>query len=112
MDEIKEGLQYIFQTKNPVTFCASCSGSGGIETALFNLVEDGDVVLFGVVGDFGRRAVNVGTRIGADVRIIEAKMGSALQYEQIRGHMELHRPKILYLGRDNVFCFSNLRNLK
>lgn len=97
MDEIKDGLQYVFQTKNPVTFCASCSGNGGIETVLFNLIEDGDVVLFGVAGDFGRRAVHIGTLLGADVRILEAKLGTVLQYDQIRGHMELHRPKILYL---------------
>lgn len=97
MDEIKEGLKYVFQTTNPVTFCASCSGNGGIETVLFNLVEDGDVVLFCVVGDFGRRAVNIGTLLGADVRILESKIGTVLEYEQIRGHVELHKPKILYI---------------
>lgn len=97
MDDVREGLKYIFQTNNTVTFCASASGNGGIECVLFNLVEDGDVVLFGVAGDFGRRAVYIATQLGADVHILESKMGTALQYEQIRGHMELHRPKILYL---------------
>lgn len=113
MDDIKDGLRYIFQTSNTVTFCASCSGNGGIETVLFNLIEDGDVILFGVAGDFGRRAVDVGKRLGADVRILEAKLGTVLQYEQIRGHMELHRPKILYLvhGDSSTGVLQSLEGL-
>lgn len=116
MDEIKEGLRYIFQTKNSVTYCASCSGNGGIESVLFNLVEEGDVVLFGVAGDFGRRAVDIGKLLGADVRVLEAKLGTTLQYEQIRGHMELHRPKILYIVHGDSSCgvlqsFDGLGNL-
>ncbi|XP_037028970.1 serine--pyruvate aminotransferase, mitochondrial-like [Bradysia coprophila] len=104
MDEIKEGLRYIFQTKNSVTYCSSCSGNGGIESVLFNLVEEGDVVLFGVTGDFGRRAVNIGRLLGADVRVLEATLGTVLKYEQIRGHVELYRPKILYLVHGESSC--------
>lgn len=104
MDEIKEGIQYIFQTKNPITYCASCSGNGGIESVLFNLVEEDDVVLFCVTGDFGRRAVHIGKFLGADARVLEANLGNVLQYEQIRGHMELHRPKILYLVHGESSC--------
>lgn len=96
-----------------VTFCASCSGNGGIETALFNLVEDGDIVLFCVFGDFGRRAVDVGARLGADVRVLEAKLGTVLQYEQIRGHVEVHRPKILYIvhGDSSTGVLQSLEGL-
>lgn len=97
MDEIKEGLQYLFQTKNPVTFCTTGSGSAGIETVLMNLVEEKDVVLFCVTGAFGHRAADIATRYGADVRILEAKLGTALKYEQIQAHLEANKPKILFI---------------
>lgn len=113
MSEIREGLKYLFQTTNPVTFCASCSGNGGIETVLCNLVEVGDVVLFGVIGELGRRAVDMGTRLGADVRVLEATPGTVLQYDQIRAHIEVHRPKILYLvhGDSSTGVLQPLDNL-
>lgn len=31
MDDIKEGLKYVFQTRNPLTICISASGHGGME---------------------------------------------------------------------------------
>lgn len=97
MDEVKEGLQYLFQTTNPVTFCTTGSGGAGMETVLSNLIEEGDVVLIAVTGAFGHRAINVATRYGADVRILEAKLGQSLKYEQISAHIEAHKPKLLFI---------------
>ena len=95
MEDIKDGLRYLFQTNNHITFCVSCSGSGGIETALFNLVDDDDTVLFAVTGEFGKRAVEMGRRLGANVHVLEAEPGTILKYEQIRAHVDAHRPKIV-----------------
>lgn len=64
MDDIKEGLQYMFQTKNNATMCVSASGHGGMEAALCNLIEDGDVVLVGVTGLWGIRAADMAERYG------------------------------------------------
>src|SRR5689334_23542777 len=44
MDEIKEMLQYVFETTNCVTLPVSATGSGGMEAAIFNAVERGDGV--------------------------------------------------------------------
>lgn len=65
MDEIKAGLQYAFQTTNPATMCISCSGHGGMEAALSNLLEPGDVALIGVTGIWGQRAADMAARHGA-----------------------------------------------
>lgn len=97
MDEIKEGVQYLFQTTNPITFCTTGSGNAGMETVLSNLIEEGDVVLLAVTGAFGHRAVDMATRYGADVRVLEAKLGQNLKYEQIRAHIEAHAPKLLFI---------------
>lgn len=48
MDDIKDGIRYVFQTNNAATMCVSASGHAGMEASLTNLIEEGDVVLVGV----------------------------------------------------------------
>lgn len=68
MDDIKEGIKYLFQTKNSLTFCISGPGAlshklfsqtlfsisspghAGLECAFANLLEDGDKVLIACQG--------------------------------------------------------------
>lgn len=64
MDEIKAGLQYAFQTKNPVTLCISSSGHGGMEAALSNLLEAGETAVIAVTGIWGQRAADMAARHG------------------------------------------------
>lgn len=67
MDEIKEGLQYVFQTNNRLTLALSASGHGGMEACLTNLLEPGETVLIVNHGIWGKRAADMATRIGANV---------------------------------------------
>lgn len=67
MDEIKQGIQYVFQTKNPLTLAVSGSGHCVLETALVNLLEPGDSFLAGVNGIWGQRAAEIGERVGKGV---------------------------------------------
>lgn len=64
MDEIKQGIQYVFQTRNRLTLAVSGSGHCALEAALFNLLEPGDSFLVGVNGIWGQRAAEIGERIG------------------------------------------------
>jgi hypothetical protein len=50
MDEVQEGLRYLFQTDSNYTLCTSGTGHAGMEMAIANLVEPGDKVLVGVNG--------------------------------------------------------------
>lgn len=113
MDEVKEGLKYLFQTRNPLTFCTTGSGNSGMETVLGNLIEVGDVVLVAITGTFGHRAVDMATRYGADVRKLETKLGTALKYDQIRAHIEAHKPKLLFVshGDSSTGVLQSLENL-
>lgn len=97
MDDVKEGLKYLFQTDNPLTLCISASGSGGMEAAMCNLVETGDVVLCGVSGLWGRRAGEMATRYGADVRYIEAGSAVILTVNRLIEYFEVHRPKVFFI---------------
>lgn len=97
MDEIKEGCQYILQTRNPVTLCVSASGHGAMETVLCNLIEDGDVVLIGLTGIWGERAANMAKRYGGDVRFIDTKPGTILTFDRIEEYLKLHKPVLLFI---------------
>ncbi|MBP1733105.1 MAG: Serine--pyruvate transaminase, partial [Deltaproteobacteria bacterium] len=59
LDELKEMLRQIMNTKNELTFTLSGTGSAGMEAAFVNLVEPGDKVLILVNGFFGARMQEV-----------------------------------------------------
>lgn len=64
MDDIKRGLQYLFQTHNRMTLAVSGTGHSAMECAIFNTVEPGDGVLVAVNGVWGERAADMAERIG------------------------------------------------
>uniref|UniRef100_A0A8C0R7I3 Alanine--glyoxylate aminotransferase n=1 Tax=Canis lupus dingo TaxID=286419 RepID=A0A8C0R7I3_CANLU len=92
MDEIKEGIQYVFQTKNPLTLAVSGSGHCALEAALFNLLEPGDSFLVGANGIWGQRAADIGERIGT------GWAGGGL-----RG-LAQHKPALLFLTQGESSC--------
>jgi len=55
LNEIRELLQYTFQTRNELTLAMSGTGSAGMETCIVNLVEPGDSMLVCINGVFGGR---------------------------------------------------------
>ncbi|CAK9803071.1 Alanine--glyoxylate aminotransferase [Anthophora plagiata] len=97
MDEIKAGLQYIFQTKNRLTLALSASGHGGMEACLMNLLEPGDTILIVKCGIWGERAADMATRIGANVKLIETEHNKAVTLEQMRTALDRDRPVAVFM---------------
>lgn len=95
MDEIKEMLRAVFQTKNRMTFPVSGTGSAGMEFCCVNLIEPGDEVVIGVNGVFGGRMVDVAERCGARVTRVEAPWGRIIEPAQIAAALEGRRPKLV-----------------
>ncbi|EDW00110.1 alanine--glyoxylate aminotransferase [Drosophila grimshawi] len=99
MDEVKEGIKYIFQTLNDATMCISGSGHSGMEAALCNLIEDNDVVLMGISGVWGHRAADMARRYNADVRYVEASFSRALTLDEIRFAFDTHKPRVFFIAQ-------------
>lgn len=78
LDETQSMLRQVFGTDNPLTLPISATGSAGMETCFVNLVEPGDHVLIGKHGVFGARMAEVARRCGAQVTLVEAPWGRAL----------------------------------
>lgn len=66
MDEVKEGLRYLFQTRSEVVCCVSGTGHAGMETTICNLLEPNDVILIAQNGIWGERAADMACRHGKE----------------------------------------------
>lgn len=64
MDDIKEMLKYVFQTKNEVTLALQNSGTGGLEATLTNLVDPGEKIIIASGGIWGDRTVKNAQMLG------------------------------------------------
>jgi len=78
MDEMKELLQYAFQTKNKMTMPVSAPGSAGMECCFVNLVEPGDKVIVCQNGVFGGRMKENVTRSGGIIIPVDDEWGKAV----------------------------------
>lgn len=95
MNETMDGLRAAFGTRNRLTVAMSGTGSAGMETVFVNLVEPGDRVLVCVNGLFGERMVDVARRCGADVAVVEAPWGRAVDPEDVRRALAARPAKLV-----------------
>src|ERR1700704_5024813 len=61
--EVISGVQRVFETENDV-LVFTASGSGGLESAVANVVSPGDKVVACVSGSFGERFAAIATGYG------------------------------------------------
>lgn len=94
MDDIQDGLRYLFQTANEHTFAVSGTGSAAMETALANLVEPGETVLVPSNGYFGRRMGQIASRAGGDVVTVDAPWGKPLDPAAVESAFDEHQPTV------------------
>ncbi len=97
MDELKELLQYAFQTNNPLTMPVSGPGSVGMETCFVNLVEPGDTVIVCVNGVFGGRMKENVERCGGNAVVVEDEWGRAVDPEKVERALAEH-PQARFLA--------------
>jgi len=85
--EIREGLKYLFQTKNEVLVLTS-SGTGAMEGAVSNLLSRGDKALVIRGGKFGERWGEICKAYGIEFIPIDVEWGRAVEPESIRKALE------------------------
>ena len=83
MDEVKQLLQYAFQTENAFTIALSAPGSAGMEACFVNLVEPGDKVIVCINGVFGGRQLENVKRCGGIPVCVEDDWGRAVSGEKV-----------------------------
>ncbi|XP_053994418.1 alanine--glyoxylate aminotransferase [Hylaeus volcanicus] len=97
IDEIKAGLQYVFQTKNRLTLVLSGSGHGGMEACLGNLLEPNDTIVVVQIGIWGERAADMSRRLGARVQLIIPNQNEAVTLNELEAALERYRPVVVFM---------------
>jgi len=64
MNQVQEGLRYVFQTKNKWTLPIVGTGQLGAQAVLENLLEPEETVLIPTNGFWSERAADIAKRIG------------------------------------------------
>lgn len=90
MDEVKEKLQYVFKTTNPLTLPISAPGSAGMEACFVNLLSCGDTVIVCQNGVFGGRMKENVERCGAKAIMVEDEWGTPVSIEKVAAAIADH----------------------
>lgn len=90
MDEVKQLLQYAFNTENKFTIALSAPGSAGMEACFVNLVEKQDKVIVCRNGVFGQRMLENVTRIGATAVVVDSAWGRAVDVDKVEQVLKEH----------------------
>jgi len=75
LKQVVAGLKYVYQTENDIIVFAA-SGTGAMESAVVNVVDRGDHVLVGSVGNFGERWKKLTATWGAEVTALDYEWGT------------------------------------
>ena len=87
--EVLDGVKRVFETENDLVLFTS-SGSGGLESAVANLVSPGDEVVCCVAGNFGERFAGMAAAYGARVVRLEAEWGQPVEPADLEAVLEAH----------------------
>ncbi|SHJ08280.1 serine-glyoxylate aminotransferase apoenzyme [Shimia gijangensis] len=93
-----DGVKQVLKSKTAEVFVFPSTGTGGWETALTNTLSAGDKVLAARNGMFSHRWIDMCTRHGLDMQIVEAAWGAGVptdRYEEILRADKNHEIKVV-----------------
>ena len=97
LDETQAMLRQVFGTDNALTLPISATGSAGMEACFVNLLEPGDHALICRNGVFGGRMAEVAKRCGAEVTLVDAPWGRAIDPDLVAAAAKKRPFKVLAL---------------
>ena len=93
--EIQRRLRAVFGTTNEETFVISATGSGGMETAVTNFVQQGTKVAVFANGYFCDRQTEMVHRQGAEVVRLEKPWGEVFADDEARDFIRRQKPQVV-----------------
>lgn len=82
MTDVRDGLKYVFQTKNEV-YIFSSSSTGAMESSIVNLMSPGDVALVISGGKFGERWAEICKAYNINYHLIDVEWGKSLDIQRV-----------------------------
>jgi aspartate aminotransferase-like enzyme len=100
--EVTAGAKRVFKTKNDLLLLTS-SGTGGLESAVANLVSPGDEVVVALCGNFGERFAGLAAAYGCDVVRLEFEWGRPVEPDDLAHVLSNHpKAKVLLLTHNET----------
>lgn len=87
--EVTTGAKRVFKTEHDLLLL-TCSGTGGLESAVANLLSPGDDVVAAVCGNFGERFAALAAAYGANVVRLEFEWGQPVDPDDLAQVLERH----------------------
>jgi aspartate aminotransferase-like enzyme len=87
--DVTAGAMRVFETANDL-LVLTASGSGGLESAVANLVSPGDEVVAALCGNFGERFAGMAEAYGARVIRLEAEWGQPVEPRDLAAVLDAH----------------------
>ena len=87
--DVTAGGRRVFETANDL-LVLTASGSGGLESAIANLVSPGDEVVAAMCGNFGERFAGMAAAYGARVVRLEAEWGQPVEPADLAEVLSAH----------------------
>lgn len=106
MNDILEGLQYIFQTNNPIV-CYTSSGTGAMEASVTNFLSEEDSALYVNAGSFGKRWGDILKKHNVLSFELKVPFGKSVEAEDIK-RILINNPdiKAIYTTLNETSCGS------
>jgi len=113
MDDIKKGIQFIFQTQNAFAIALSATGHAAMECTLINSCEPGETVLIAHNGIWGERATDIAQRAGINVVQLKGTPGVSFTLKEIEAKIAEVKPKAFFIthGESSTGCLQNLEGI-
>jgi aspartate aminotransferase-like enzyme len=87
LKEVTEGAREVFRSSADMLLL-TCSGTGGLESAVVNMVSPGERVVAATCGAFGDRFVSILQAYGAEVVRLEAEWGQPVEPRDLADLLE------------------------
>lgn len=97
LDDVRAGIQYLFQTRSRTVFAMSGSGHLGMEAVITNLLEPGETLLIACRGIWDERAREIAKRRGAKTVVTTVPMTETFSFEQLERKLKEVRPAALFI---------------
>jgi aspartate aminotransferase-like enzyme len=102
LSDITAGAKRVFKTSNDLLL-VTASGTGGLESAVANLVSPGDEVVCALCGNFGERFAALAAGYGADVVRLEAEWGQPVDPDDLKRVLASHpKAKVVLLTHNET----------
>ncbi|XP_063826059.1 alanine--glyoxylate aminotransferase isoform X2 [Ostrinia nubilalis] len=97
MDDIRAGIQYLFQTQRKLVLAMSGSGHSGMEAVICNLVAPGETLLIAKRGMWDLRADIIARRYGIKTVVEEIPVTETFSFDHLESMIKKVRPTALFI---------------